>query len=498
MAGWSIPSVVEAHRRADRLRLPNSMLIGDDWCHAASGSTLDVINPFTEKVIGTVPAGDEVDVARSVEVAQSTFENGPWRRMSTRDRGRALLRVAELLQQHQEEFALLECLENGKPIRESQWAGPAAAGVFEYYGGWADKYHGEVVPLGLPHLNLVVNEPVGVIGGITPWNFPTTQPSFKIAPAIAMGNSVVLKPAEQCSLPALKLAELCLAADIPPGVVNVVTGYGETAGAALTTSPGVDAISFTGSTETGRLVMSAASGTLKRISLECGGKTPNIVFADADLDAAVAGSIFGAFYNQGEVCNAGSRLLVEEHIYDEFLERLTQGTHALKLGDPMAADTELGCLVSGEQLQRTLDYIDIGVADGATLHMGGSRWGDQGFFVEGTIFTDVSPQMRIYQEEIFGPVVTVTKFRCDDEAVRLANDSAYGLAAGLWTRDVNRAHSIAGRLQTGTVWVNDFGPFDIASPWTGYKQSGFGTEWGRNMLDFVTIPKSIWIARDFG
>lgn len=495
MSMWTIPTLAEAREKAASLRLPDSMLIADKWCASSNGEQLDVVNPYTEAVIGTVPAGTAEDVVAAVRAARQAFDSGPWRRMSARERGRCLFRVAELLRQHQEEFALIESLENGKPISESQWAGPAAAGVFEYYGGWADKYHGEIVPLASNHLNMVVHEPVGVLGAIVPWNYPTTQPSFKAVPAMAMGNSVVLKPAEECSLPALRLAQLCLEAGIPPGVLNVVTGVGEVAGAALSRADGVDAISFTGSTETGRLVMEAASKTLKRTSLECGGKSPNIIFADADLDAAVQGAVFGSFYNQGEVCNAGSRLLVEEDVYDEVLERVVAAANALRLGDPLDRGTDLGCLVSNAQLERSLRYIDIGLSEGATLVSGGKRWGDHGFFVEPTIFTEVTSRMRIFQEEIFGPIVTVSKFRGEDEAVALANDSTYGLAAGLWTHDLKRAHSMTGRLQSGTVWVNVFGPFDIASPWTGYKQSGVGTEWGRNMLEFVTVPKSIWIAR---
>jgi acyl-CoA reductase-like NAD-dependent aldehyde dehydrogenase len=333
------------------------------------------------------------------------------------------------------------------------------------------------------------------VAAIIPWNFPTTQATFKTVPAIAMGNSVVLKPAEQCSLTALRLGELCREAGLPEGVWNVVTGVGEEAGTALSQLEGVDAVAFTGSTETGRLVMQAASGTLKKVSLECGGKSPNIIFADADLDAAVQGAFVGMFYNQGEVCNAGSRLLVHDDIFDQVVERLTRMARELRLGDPLDRGTQMGCLVSREQLERNLRYVEVGLAEGATITTGGRRWGDHGYFLEPTIFTDVKSGMRIAQEEIFGPVLTVLRFSTKDEAIRLANDTIYGLAAGVWTRDVNTAHYVSARLQCGTVWVNLFGPFDIASPWTGYKQSGVGTEWGRNMLDFVTQPKSVWFAR---
>lgn len=495
MSAWKIPSLGEAREAASALRLPDKMLIGADWCDAVGGKRLDVINPYTENVIGTVPAGDSRDIAKAVRVAGAAFTESPWARMSGRARGRCLFQIADLIRKHQAELAFLECLDNGKPISESQWAGPAAAEVFEYYGGWADKYHGEIVPLKSGSLNMVMHEPVGVVGAIVPWNFPTTQPAFKVAPAIAMGNSVILKPAEQCSLASLKLTELCLEAGLPPGVLNVVTGIGEKAGAALCAAEGVNAIAFTGSTETGKLVMQAASGTLKKVSLECGGKSPDIIFADADLDDAIQGAFVGMFANQGEVCNAGSRLLVEDAVYEVVIDSLTRKARDLRLGDPLDGDTQMACIVSREQMERSLNYIQIGQSEGAVLVAGGKRWGGHGFFVEPTIFSEVDPKTRIFQEEIFGPILTVTRFRGDDEAVQIANDSVYGLAAGLWTRDLRRAHDVSSRIQAGTVWVNTFGPFDIASPWTGHKQSGVGTEWGRNMLEFVTIPKSIWIAR---
>jgi acyl-CoA reductase-like NAD-dependent aldehyde dehydrogenase len=495
MNAWAPTALATARDAAGALRLPDKMLISGEWCDSAGGGRMEVVNPYTEEALGTIPAGNGEDVARAVGAARQAFADGPWRRMSGRERGNLLRRIAGLLREHQEEFALLECLDNGKPIGESRWAAPAAAEVFEYYAGWADKYHGEVVPLKNGDLSIVTHEPVGVIGCIIPWNFPTTQACFKVAPAIAMGNSAVLKPAEQCSLPSLRLAELCEQGGLPPGVLNVVTGMGEEAGNALCTAAGVDAIAFTGSTETGRLVMQAASGTLKKISLECGGKSPDVIFADANLDQAIQGAFVGMFYNQGEVCNAGSRLLVASSIYDTVVQGLVDRARSLRLGDPLDPQTELGCLVSREQLERVVGYINIGEQEGASLLTGGKTWGEKGFFVEPTIFADVDPGMRIFQEEIFGPVLTVTRFDSDEDAIRLANDTAYGLAAGIWTQDISRALRVSSEIQAGTVWVNTFGPFDIASPWTGHKQSGIGTEWGRNMLEFVTIPKSTWIAR---
>lgn len=494
MAGWQISGASDLRERAAQLPLPDQMWVGGAWSGAADGRTLEVIDPYTESGIVTVPAGGPADAVAAVAAARDAFDRGPWPRLSGRERARYLFRVAELIRQHQEEFALIESLDNGKPVRESQWAAPTAAEVFEYYAGWADKFHGEVVPLKSKHLNVVTHEPVGVVAAITPWNFPTTQATFKTVPAIAMGNTVVHKPAEWAPLTALLLARLCAEAGIPDGVWNVLTGVGEEAGAALCEQDGVDAIAFTGSTETGRLVMRAASRGLKPVSLECGGKSPHILFADADLDAAIPSACSGIFYNQGEVCNAGSRLLVQDEIYDEVLHRLVRSARELRLGDPLEPETQMGCLISAEQLARNLRYVELGLAEGAELVTGGRRWGERGFFLEPTVFTGVDNGMRIAREEIFGPVLSVLRFATPDQAVELANDSAYGLAAGLWTRDLGTARRVSERLRAGTVWVNTFGPFDIASPWTGWGHSGVGTEWGRNMLDFVTLPKSVWIA----
>jgi aldehyde dehydrogenase (NAD+) len=367
--------------------------------------------------------------------------------------------------------------------------------VFEFYAEWADKLHGEQIPLRSGQLDILFHEPIGVIGCITPWNFPTTQATFKAVPAIAMGNTIVHKPAEQAPLTALLLAEICLEAGIPPGVWNVVTGVGEEAGAALAEHRGVDALAFTGSSETGRMVMRAAADMLKPVSLECGGKSANIIFADADYDSALTGAVSGAFYNQGQVCNSGCRILVQKQIYDRFCADFIRLTEAITVGDPFDASTQMGAVISEEQLDKDLKYVRIGSEEGAKRRTGTGRRLDRiGYFMEPTTFVDVGPAMRIAQEEIFGPVACIMPFDDDERAIEIANGTCYGLAAGLWTSDLNRSFKMVRSLQSGTVWVNTFGPWDIATPWTGYKQSGLGTEWGREMLRFVTRPKNVWLA----
>jgi aldehyde dehydrogenase (NAD+) len=414
--------------------------------------------------------------------------------MSGWERAKILRRIAELIRSEQERFAILESWDNGKPISESKWAAVAAADVFDFYAGWADKFHGEQIPLKNNHLDILIHEPRGVIGCITPWNFPTTQPTFKAVPAVAMGNSVVHKPAEQASLPAVLLAQLCLDAGLPPGVWNVVTGLGEEAGAALVDHAGIDALSFTGSSEVGREIMSKCGRRLLPVSLECGGKSAMIVFSDADLEKALPAAVTGAFYNQGQVCNAACRILVEESIAEEFTTRFVDLVNKIQVGNPFEPRTTLGPVISEEQLAKDLSYIDIGGREGATCVTGGKRADRAGYFVEPTVFTNVLPTMRIAQEEIFGPVTAIMAFRDEADAVKLANSTAYGLATGVWTSNLGRALRMIRSVQSGTVWVNAFGPFDIAAPWTGYKQSGIGTEWGKEMLRFVTRPKNVWIA----
>ncbi|MCI0839939.1 MAG: aldehyde dehydrogenase family protein, partial [Chloroflexi bacterium] len=382
----------------------------------------------------------------------------------------------------------------GKPITNSLRVDiPAAIDCFEYYAGWSDKLHGETVPVRAPAFTYLVRQPLGVVGQIIPWNFPVMMAAWKLAPALACGNTTVLKPAEQSPLSALKLGELCLEAGLPPGVVNIVTGFGE-AGAALVEHEDVDKIAFTGSPEVGRIIVRASAATLKKVSLELGGKSPNLILADADLEAAIRGASGGVFFNQGEVCSAGSRILVDQSIYDEFLDGLTKRADSIKVGDPLDPETYMGPVVNDEQFERVMGYIDVGKDEGAKLVSGGERIGDSGYFVQPTIFADVNNRMRIAQEEIFGPVASVIPIKDVDEAVRIANDTSYGLAAAVWTRDVAQAHDVASRLKAGTVWVNTYGATDTRSPWGGFKDSGFGRELGRQALDLYTEYKSVWIS----
>lgn len=491
---WTIPPRAEAIEQRDRLRLPSRMLIDGEPCAALSGEELAVLSPSDGNRFAGVPRAAAADVDRAVAAARKAFDTGPWPRLSSFDRAQILRRAATIIRERQADFALIETWDNGKPLGESQWAALAAADVFDFYAGWADKFHGEQIPLRSGHLDILFHVPVGVIGCITPWNFPTTQATFKAVPAIAMGNTVVHKPAEQAPLTALLLAEICLEAGVPPGVWNVVTGLGEEAGTAIVGHPGVDAVTFTGSTETGRAVMRLASDRLKPVSLECGGKSANIIFADADYDAALTGAVPGAFYNQGEVCNAGCRILVQKPIYERFCADFAERAKKIVVGDPFDSATEMGAIISLEQLEKDVAYSRIGREEGAHLLSGGDRIAGNGYFMTPTTFGDVTPRMRIAQEEIFGPIVALIPFSHEEDAIAIANDTPYGLAAGVWTKDLNRSIQMIRALQSGTVWVNTFGPWDIATPWTGFKHSGIGTEWGREMLRFVTRPKNAWLA----
>jgi aldehyde dehydrogenase (NAD+) len=475
---------------------PGKLFIKNEWCESESGKRFDVTNPATEEKLTDVAEGDRADIDRAVVAARQAFEGGPWKTMSARDRGRILHRIAGLVDKHREELAELETLNNGKPISETRSADlPQVIDTFEYYAGLADKIHGETIPVNGNYLNYTLREPVGVVGQIIPWNFPLLMAAWKLGPALATGCTVVLKPAEQTPLSALRLAEILQEAELPAGVVNVVPGFGPTAGAALATHPGIDKVAFTGSTEVGKLIMKmAADSNLKRVSLELGGKAPNIVFADSDIDAAVRGAITGIFFNQGEVCSAGSRLFVEEKVHDEFLEKLKSRAEKLIQGDPLDAKTQIGAQVSEEQYKKILGYIEHGKADGAKLATGGVPGRDKGYFIRPTIFDGVNDGMRIAREEIFGPVVSTLTFKNIDDLEHRANDTIYGLSAGIWTRDIAKAHRLAKAIKAGTVWINCYNCFDAASPFGGFKQSGFGRELGTAALELYTNVKSVWVS----
>ena len=474
---------------------PGRLLIDGKWLEAQSGKRFETVNPATESVLTTVAEGDAADIDKAVRAARRALEQGPWGTMSARDRGRLLFKLAELIDANRRELALLETVDNGKPIRESFNVDvPQASEVLTYYAGWADKIHGDTIPVSGPFFNYTRREPVGVIGQIIPWNFPLLMAAWKLGPALACGNTVVLKPAEQTPLSALRLGELIQEAGFPDGVVNIVPGFGPTAGAALVRHPAVDKIAFTGSTEVGKLIHRETSDTLKHVSLELGGKAPNIVFADADVDAAVRGAIGGIFFNQGEVCCAGSRLFVEDDIHDEFVSALADYAAKIKVGDPLDEATEMGAQVSEEQFEKILGYIDAGKKAGAKVVTGGVRACDRGYFLQPTVFDGVRNDMKIAREEIFGPVVATLRFADMDTVIREGNDTGYGLSAGVWTRDIAKAHRVAHALKAGTVWINCFNVFDTASPFGGYKESGYGRELGHYALELYTQTKSVWVA----
>ncbi len=472
---------------------PGRLYIGGRWVDAFAAGTFATVNPATEEPITRVAEGRAEDIDRAVQAAREAFE-GPWARVSAADRGRMLWKMADLIESRLAEIAEVETLDSGKTIAESSRVDvPMAADCFRYFAGWATKIEGETVPVRAPCFGYTLREPLGVVGQIIPWNFPILLAAWKVAPALAAGNTIVLKPAEQTPLTALHLARIAEEAGLPPGVLNVVTGFGPTAGAALVDHPGVDKIAFTGSTAVGQEIMRRAAGTLKRLTLELGGKSPNIVFADCDLDLAVRGASNGIFYNKGEVCTAGSRLFVEEPLHDAFLDRLSAFTARLQQGDPLDPKTRLGPQVSEAQMNRVLSYVDKGKGEGARLVMGGSRAPGRGYFVRPTIFDGVKNGMTIAREEIFGPVLSVLRFRDLDEVVSAANDTPYGLAAAVWTKDIKKAHRAARLLKAGTVWINTYGLYDSAMPFGGYKMSGFGRELGRHGLQEYTQTKSVWV-----
>ncbi|HEX5473381.1 MAG TPA: aldehyde dehydrogenase family protein [Vicinamibacterales bacterium] len=472
------------------------ILIDNEWRDATTGKTMDVVNPATEEVIAQVPSAGKDDLDAAVAAARAAL-TGPWGTMSARERGRLVHRLATRLMERVDEVARLETRHNGKPISESRHIEiPAAAECFEYYAGWSDKVMGETIPVKGNYLTYTLREPLGVVGAIVPWNFPLLIAAWKVAPALACGNTVVLKPASQTPLTALALGEIAVEAGLPPGVLNVITGPGSTLGQAMVEHPGIDKIAFTGDTATGKSIMRSAADTLKKITLELGGKSPNIVLPDADLDAAIRGATVGIFYGKGEVCAAGSRLLVDRSIKDAFMEKLAARARKMVAGDPMDPKTRFGALSSKKQLDTVERYVATGRKEGAELVAGGQRADigtGKGYFFQPTVFDRVTPEMTIAREEIFGPVLATIEFADLDEAIARANDTPYGLAAAVWTRDIKKAHYVARKLQAGTVWVNTYNVYDTAAPFGGYKASGFGREMGAQALEHYTQVKSVWI-----
>jgi acyl-CoA reductase-like NAD-dependent aldehyde dehydrogenase len=476
---------------------PGKLLINGQWVEG-SGKAFDTVNPATGEVLTQIAAAGPKDVDSAVAAARKAFDDpaGAWRKMSASERGKVLWRIADLVEKNIDELAELETLDNGKPIFESRYVDmPMVADVFRYYAGWATKIHGETVNTFNNAFTYTLREPVGVVGAIVAWNFPLLLASWKLGPALACGNCIVLKPAEQTPLTALRFGELALEAGLPAGVLNIVTGGPET-GAALVKHPGVDKVAFTGSTSVGKEIMRSSAETLKRVTLELGGKSPNIVFADSAIDSAVKGALNGIFYGKGEVCCAGSRLFVEKKVEDEFVSKLVEASKKIKLGDPLDPKTRLGAIVSQTQMDSVLGYVEAGKKEGATLLAGGKRAavnGDHGYFVEPTIFGGVKNDMKIAQEEIFGPVLATLAFDDIDQVAELANKNMYGLAAAIWTNDIKKAHQLSRRLKAGTVWINTYGLMDAALPFGGFKQSGFGRELGMHAVEHYTELKTVWM-----
>ncbi len=481
------------------LRLPKTdLFIDGQWTPPSTGKSFDVVNPATEEVIAKVASAGAADVDRAVAAARKALEEGPWAKMAAKDRAKLIWKLGELLLKYNEgDVAVLETAHNGKPIFESQYVDiPHSAECLFYFAGWATKIHGETIPTAPDAFTYTLREPLGVVGAITPWNFPLMLGIWKVAPALAAGNTIVWKPASLTPLTALRFAEISQEAGLPPGVLNVLTGFGLEVGGAMVRHPGIDKIAFTGETKTGVQLMKDAADSLKRVTLELGGKSPNIVLADADLEAAVRGATNGIFYGKGEVCAAGSRLLVEEKIHDEFMAKLVDRVAKLVPADPMHPKTRLGALVSKKQMETVLSYVEAGKKEGAKLVAGGKRFdvGGKGYFVKPTVFDGVANDMRIAREEIFGPVLATIPFKDAEDAAAKANATVYGLAAAVWTKDVKKAHTIARRLKAGTVWVNAYNLYDNALPFGGYKQSGFGRECGASAIEHYTQLKSVWVS----
>ena len=475
---------------------PGRLLINNEWHDGTKH--FDTVNPATDEVLTQIVEASAEDVDRAVQAARSAFEDrsGRWRKMSASERGRLIWKLADLVDKNIDELAELETLDNGKPIFESRYVDiPMVADVLRYYAGLATKIHGETVNTNETAFTYTLREPVGVVGMIVPWNFPLLLASWKLGPALACGNTVVLKPAEQTPLSTLRFGELAIEAGLPSSVLNIVTG-GAATGEAIVQHPGVDKIAFTGSTAVGKEIMRSAAESMKRVTLELGGKSPNIVCADSDLDSAIKGAITGIFYGKGEVCNAGSRLFIESKVRDEFTEKLVGRAKKMQPADPLDPKTRMGAIVSQQQMQTVLGYIEAGKKEGARLVAGGNRVsvdGSKGFFIEPTIFSDVTNEMKIAQEEIFGPVLSIISFDDVEQAVDQANRNPYGLAAAVWTRDIKKAHHISRQLRAGTVWINTYGLMDAALPFGGYKQSGFGRELGAHAVEHYTELKSVWL-----